>query len=61
MTFVETCVEIFHSHRFYLINIQFNLNPQRRPFIEFELKMLKTDGDMDQNVCFLTSEWCRKL
>ena len=32
-----------HSH---------NPNPQRCPSLEFELKRLITEGDMDQNACF---------
>ena len=36
-----------------LIGIYFrNPNFQRRPFLDLELKWLKTEGGMDQNVCF---------
>ena len=31
-------------------------NPQRRPSLEFELKLVKTEVDMDQNVCIFASE-----
>jgi hypothetical protein len=36
--------------------IQLNPNPQRRPYLEFELKWVKTEGDMDKNVYIFTRE-----
>ena len=40
--------------------MHFNPDPQRFPFIEFDLKSLNTEGDMDQSAYFLTSECAEK-
>ena len=43
MTFIGSCVENFDLHGFKKTIIQTNPNPQRRPYLKFELKRLKTE------------------